>query len=62
MYSALSVTSHCTLHRKIVSVRLHVGSLSADRVVRGGGWGHPQGDMHIVAARLGFERTMDGTG
>ena len=33
-----------------------MGSVSADRVVRGGGWGHTQGDMHIVAARLGFEK------
>ena len=33
-----------------------MGSVSADRVVQGGGWGHTQGDMHIVAARLGFER------
>jgi len=24
----------------------------------GGGWGHPQGDMHMVAARLGCERVM----
>ena len=60
MHFRLHHTAHCT--EKIVSVRLHVGSLSADRVVRGGGWGHPQCDMHIVAARLGFERTMDGTG
>ena len=29
---------------------------------RGGGWGRPQGDMHMVAARLGFERAMVGTG
>jgi len=28
----------------------------------GGGWGHPQGAMHVVAARLGFERAMVGTG
>ena len=28
----------------------------------GGGWGHPQGDMHMVAARLGYERAMVGTG
>ena len=28
----------------------------------GGGWDHPQGDMHMVAARLGFEKAMVGTG
>ena len=25
-------------------------------------WDHPQGDMHMVAAKLGCERTMVGTG
>ena len=28
----------------------------------GGGWGHPQGAVHMVAARLGFEKAMVGTG
>ena len=28
----------------------------------GGGWGHLQGDMHMVAARLGCQRAMVGTG
>ena len=23
--------------------------------IGGGGWSHPQGDMHMVAARLGFK-------
>ena len=27
----------------------------------GGGWGHPQGDMHMVAARLGCQSAMVGT-
>ena len=27
----------------------------------GGGWGHPQSAMHMVAARLGFEKAMVGT-
>ena len=26
------------------------------------GWVHPEGDMHMVAAKLGFERAMVGTG
>ena len=26
----------------------------------GGGWGHPQGAVHMVAARLGFEKAMVG--
>ena len=28
----------------------------------GGGWGHLQRDMHMVAARLGLQSTMAGTG
>ena len=27
----------------------------------GGGWGHSQGDMHMVAAGLGCETAMVGT-
>ena len=27
----------------------------------GGGWGHLQGDMHMVAARLGCQNAMVGT-
>ena len=26
----------------------------------GGRWGHPQGDMHMVAARLGYQSAMVG--
>ena len=26
----------------------------------GGGWSHPQGDMHMVVARLGFEGSRNG--
>ena len=52
---------HHTAHweEKTVSAHLRAGSTSAER---GGGWGHPQGDMHMVAARLGCERAMVGTG
>ena len=28
----------------------------------GGGWGHLQDAVHMVAARLGFEKAMVGTG
>ena len=28
----------------------------------GGGWGHPQGDLHMVVAKLGCKSTMVGTG
>jgi len=27
----------------------------------GGGWDHPLGDLHMVTARLGFEKAMVGT-
>ena len=27
----------------------------------GGGWGHPQGAVHMVAARLGYKQAMVGT-
>ena len=62
-YSALLVTSHCVLHR---NDSLHV--LACGLCVRrkggtgGGAWGHPQGDMQMVAARLGYEKVMVGTG
>ena len=53
---ALLVTSH-----------LRAGSASAERVgqgevggTRGGGWGHLQDAVHMVAARLGFEKAMVG--
>ena len=36
--------------------------ISRKGVTEGGGWGHLQGDMHMVAARLGCERAMVGTG
>ena len=32
--------------------------VSRKGVTEGGGWGHPQGDMHMVAAKLGFERAV----
>ena len=58
---ALLVTSHCALCRK--------GSLctfarwffvSRKGGTGGGGWGHLQGAVHMMAARLGFERAMVG--
>ena len=27
----------------------------------GSGWGHPQGDMHMVVARLSYQSAMVGT-
>ena len=54
--SALLVTSHCALRRKD-SLRMLARRFGIS--IKSGG--HPQGDMHMVAARLGFERAMVGT-
>ena len=61
--SALLVTSHCALCRKD-SLRVLACGFCVSRKggTGGGGWDHPQGDMHMVAARLGFEKAMVGTG
>ena len=48
-YSAHLVTS---LHTVCISRKGRTG---------GGGWSSPQGDIHMVAARLGCERAMVGT-
>ena len=50
------ITPHCA--EKIVSVRLRTGSALAEKVGRGGGWDHPLSAVHIVAARLSFEKAM----
>ena len=46
--------AHCT--EKIVSAHWHVGFCWG-----GGEWGHPQGAVHIVAARHGCKRAIVGT-
>ena len=52
----------CTLHTKdslcVLACRFCV---SRKGETEGGGWGHPQGAMHIAAARLGCKRAMVGT-
>ena len=54
-------TAHCT--EKIVSARYARGfCVSTKGGTGGGGWGHLQGDMHMVAARLGCQSAMVGTG
>ena len=37
-----------------------VWKLSRKGGTRGGGWDHPHGDLHMVAARLDFEKAMVG--
>jgi len=52
-YSTLLVISHCVLWACALVLHQQKGWDT------GGGWGHPQGDMHMVAARL--EKAMVGT-
>ena len=51
-------TNHGLFKAKPSSNHVH----STLRMTGGGGWGHPQGAVHMVAARLGFEKAMVGTG
>ena len=63
MHFWLHHTAHCT--EKIVSAHLHAGSVSAERVGQGevgGVTGRVQGAVHMVAARLGFQKAVVGTG
>ena len=54
-------TAHCS--EKILSARYtHWFCVSRKGGTGGGGWGHLQGDMHMVAARLGCQSAMVGTG
>ena len=60
MHFWLHHTAHCA--EKIVSACYACGSASAERVGQGEvGGGHPQGDMYMVAARLGCQNAMVGT-
>ena len=59
-YSALLVTSYCALCRKdgLCACRFCVSRMGG---TGGCGWGHSQGDMYMVAARLGSQSAMVGT-
>ena len=62
-YSALLVISHCALRRKDSLCALaRWFCVSRKGGTGGGGWGHPQGAVHMVAARLGVEKAMVGSG
>ena len=52
-HCAEKIVSACYMRRFCVSRKGGTG---------GGGWGHPQGGMHMVAARLGCQSAMVGTG
>ena len=52
------VTSILHTRKKDSLCAIRTGSASAEK---GGGWCHPQGDMHMMAARLGCQSTMFGT-
>ena len=55
---------YITLHRKDLCVLFMLARrfcVSRKSGTGGGGWGHPQGAVHVVAARLGCETAMVGT-
>ena len=59
----LLVTSYCALRRKYSLCALRAPVLHQQKGWDGrGGWGHLQGDMHMVAARLGCQSAMVGIG
>ena len=61
-YSTLLVTSHRALCRKdSLRTLACVFCVSGKGGTGGGGWGHLQGDMHMVAARIGFKKAIVGT-
>ena len=66
MVSPLNPIVHFWLHRTVhyAEKRTLARGFCVSRKggTGGGGWGRPQGDMHMVAARPGFERAMAGTG
>ena len=55
----LLVTSYCALRRKDSLCTLTRAQVLRHRNSR---WGHPQGDMHMVAPRPGCRSAMVGTG
>ena len=58
MHFWLHHTVHCA--EKVVSA--YWFCVSRKSGTGGGGWGHLQCAVHMVAARLGFEKAMVGTG
>ena len=61
-YSTLFITSYCALRRKDNLCTLaRRFCVSRKGGTGGGGLGHPQGAVHMAAARLGCKRTMVGT-
>ena len=58
MHFWLDHTAHCT--EKIHSLCMLAGRFCVSRKggTEGGGWGQPQGAVHMVAARLHCEKAM----
>ena len=62
-YSTVLVTSYCALHKKYSLCALACRFYVSRKGGTGrGGWGHPQGAVHMAAAGLGCKRAMVGTG
>ena len=56
-FTTVVFTVHCA--EKIVSAQV---LCQQKGWTGGGGWGHPQGAVHMAAARFGSKMTMVGTG
>ena len=62
-YNVLLVTSYCTLCRKYGVCALRMQVLRQEKGWERARWmGHLQGNMHTVAAKLGCQSAMVGTG
>ena len=56
-YNALLITSYCALRRKDSLCALaHRCCISRKGGTGGGGWGHPQGAVHMADDRLGLKK------
>ena len=62
VHSLKDLTVRFWLHHTVQVHMLVHGFCISRKGGTGGGWGHPQCDMHMVAAKPGFERGMVGTG
>ena len=62
-YSILLITSYCTLHRKDSLCTLPCRFCFSRKGGTGrGGWGHPQGAVHMAVVRFDCKSNMVGTG
>ena len=60
-HTAHAVQTKATVVKHVTVIVLHAYYISRKGGTGGGGWGHPQGDMHMVVARLSCQSAMVGT-